>query len=161
MYYKIAPQGNGRDKFERLCFELGYYVEKKINYRRTTGSIGVNRFDNFLVHAILTGLNQAFSSDITYFKIRERFYFITFVIDCFSRGIIGWSTSKNLTTEATTLAALKMSIQTRKSRLPEGIIFHSDGAVNIKTKNFWRLQRNVILETACVNTLMRMEEPSE
>ncbi len=141
IYYKIEPKGTGRDKFERLCFELGYYVEKKVNYCRTTDSIGVYRFDNLLEHALLTDINQAFSSDITYFEIRERFYFITFVIDCFSRRIVGWSTSKNLTTEATTLPALKMSIRTRKSRLPEGIIFHSDGGGQYYDKEFLTLTK--------------------
>jgi putative transposase len=141
MYHKIEPQGSGRDRFERLCFELGYYVEKKINYRKTTDSIGVYRFDNLLAHVILTDINQAFSSDITYFEIRDRFYFITFVIDCFSRRIIGWSTSKNLTTEVTTLAALKMSIETRKGKLAKGIIFHSDGGGQYYDKGFLALTK--------------------
>ena len=75
MYHKIEPQGSGRDRFERLCFELGYYIEKKINDRNTTDSIGVYRFDNLLEHVILTDINQAFSSDITYFEIRDRFFY--------------------------------------------------------------------------------------
>lgn len=156
IFYKIKPKGIGRDKFERFCFELGYYIEKQINFRITTNSYGVLRFDNLLEEAVLTGINQAFSSDITYYEVGQRFYFITFVLDCFSRRILGWSTSQNLTTEATTLVALKMSIKTRKGKLPPKIIFHSDGGGQYYDKEFLRLTsqfefRNSMCECAYEN----------
>ena len=141
MYSMIQPEGIGRDKFERMCFELGYFVEKKINYKTTTNSFGVTRFDNLLTGLVLTGINQAFSSDITYFDIAKRFYYITFIIDCFSRLIVGWSVSRNLTTEDTTLEALEMSIRTRGKNLPEDIIFHSDGGGQYYDKGFLSLTR--------------------
>lgn len=141
MYSMIKPEGVGRDKFERLCVELGYFVEKKINYRTTTNSFGVIRFDNLLNGKVLTDINQAFSSDITYFDIACRFYYITFIIDCFSRLIVGWSVSKNLTTEDTTLMALQMSIRKRGKNLPKDIIFHSDGGGQYYDKGFLELTR--------------------
>ena len=79
MYYKIRPETIGRDKFEALCFAWGFGVEKSVNYHRTTNSNGVIRFDNLLINKTLTGINQAFVSDITYYEL-DRFYYITFII---------------------------------------------------------------------------------
>jgi transposase InsO family protein len=74
-------------------------------------------------------INQAFCSDITYFEVEGVFFYITFIMDCYTRRIIGHAVSQSLTTEVTTFAALRMSIRTRggKKQLPKGIIFHSDG----------------------------------
>ena len=45
MYYKLLPDCIGRDKFEELCKSAGLSIERKLNYRRTTDSSGVIRFD--------------------------------------------------------------------------------------------------------------------
>ncbi len=135
MYYKLRPTKLGRDKFERLCGELGLLSERRKSPYRTTDSSGVIRFKNLLQNVILTDLDQAYSSDITYFDIGNRYYYITFVLDCFSRRILGHSVSKQLTTEQTTLPALKMAVQTRGS-IPKGVIFHSDGGGQYYDKHF-------------------------
>ncbi|MBK8820618.1 MAG: hypothetical protein IPN49_16605 [Saprospiraceae bacterium] len=57
MYYKINPSTMGRDKFEQMCKELGFIVEKRIKNCRTTDSTGVTRFDN-----LLTDLELAYQS---------------------------------------------------------------------------------------------------
>lgn len=129
----------GRDKFELLCHQLGLTVERKINPFRTTDSTGVIRFDDLLKTATLTSIDQAYSSDITYFEIGGRFYYLTFILDCFSRRIIGYSVAKRLTTEQTTLPALQMAIRTRGNNLPTGIIFHSDGGGQYYDKEFLKL----------------------
>src|SRR5674476_501113 len=102
MYYKIMPQSIGRDKFEFLCNEWGYGINRSVNYQRTTNSNGVIRFENLLIGMELSNINQAFSSDITYFELGEKFYYITFIMDCYSRMILGHCVSKRLTTEQTT-----------------------------------------------------------
>jgi putative transposase len=104
--------------------------------RRTTNSSGVIRFENRLEGLVLTGIDQAYASDITYFEVNNRFYYLTFIIDCYSRRILGHSLSERLTTEQTTLPALKNAIKTRKSKLPAGIIFHSDGGGQYYDKEF-------------------------
>ena len=135
MYYKIRPETIGRDKFEALCFAWGFGVEKSVNYHRTTNSNGVIRFDNLLINKTLTGINQAFVSDITYYEL-DRFYYITFILDAYTRFIVGYSVSDRLTTEKTTLPALQQAIDTRKRNLPKGIIFHSDGGGQYYDKAF-------------------------
>ena len=139
MYYKIKPQTMGRDRFEKLCADLGFNIERRKGRHITTDSTGVIRFDNLLKGIRLTGINQAFSSDITYYEIDNVFYYITFVIDCFSRRILGHSVSQRLTTEQTTLPALKMAIKNRNGQLPEGVIFHSDGGGQYYSKAFLEL----------------------
>ena len=136
MYHKIMPENIGRDKFEGLCREWGYNSERIINHQKTTNSNGVIRFENHLAGLVLTGVNQAFSSDITYFDIGGRFYYITFIMDCFSRMILGHSVSKRLTTEQTTMPALQMAIKTRGRILPPGMVFHSDGGGQYYAKEF-------------------------
>lgn len=140
MYHKIQPETIGRDKFEALCFAWGYMVEKPVNYHRTTNSNGVIRFDNLMVNAIITGINQVFVSDITYYEL-DKFYYITFILDAYSRYIIGHNISDRLTTEKTTLPSLEKAIRTRKNNLPNGIIFHSDGGGQYYDKAFLTLTK--------------------
>jgi hypothetical protein len=140
MYYMIKPENIGRDKFENLCNTWGFTVPKKINYCRTTNSFGVTRFDNLLINTVISGINQAFVSDITYFEL-ERFYYLTFILDAYTRFIVGYSVSDRLTTESTSLSALKMAIKTRKNNLPHDIIFHSDGGGQYYDKAFLALTK--------------------
>jgi putative transposase len=139
MYYMINPVTLGRDKFENICKELGFTIERRKSRHITTDSTGVERFDNLLKNKVLTGINQVYSSDITYFQIKDSFYYITFVIDCFSRTILGHSVSGRLTTEQTSLPALKMALNNRNNKIPEGIIFHSDGGGQYYSKTFLEL----------------------
>lgn len=139
MYYKLAPEFIGRDAFERFCKENGLMSVVIKNYRRTTDSSGVTRFDNLLIDLAVTRLNQVWQSDITYYELSGGFYYITFVIDSFSRRIVGYNISKRLTTEETTLPSLKMAIKTRKGANLTGLIFHSDGGGQYFDKEFLKL----------------------
>jgi len=143
MYYKLRPETIGRDVFEDFCREEGLMVEKARNWRRTTDSTGVVRFDNLLAEMTLTAINQAWQSDITYFEVKGRFYYITFIEDSYSRRILGYSVSKKLTTGQTTLPALKMAIRLRvKEELRiTGVVFHSDGGGQYYAKEFLKLTR--------------------
>ncbi len=145
MYYKIVPEGIGRDKFEELCGEWGYSIERSINYQKTTNSNGVIRFENLLSGLVLTHINQAFSSDITYFELCGKFHYITFIMDCFSRMILGYSVSKRLTTEQTTIPAIKMAIKARGGKILSGTIFHSDGGGQYYDKEFVSITTKYLL----------------
>ena len=152
MYFKLRPQTMGRDRFEEFCREEGLMVERVKNWRRTTDSTGVVRFDNLLANMCLTAINQAWQSDITYFETGGRFYYITFIEDSFSRRILGYSVSKRLTTEQTTLPALKMAISLRNKEkmLIKGVVFHSDGGGQYYDKDFLKLtQKEDIVNSMC------------
>lgn len=156
MYYKIAPENMGRDAFEALCRELGFHSDRPKNTRRTTDSSGVIRFDNLLANLNLTGINQAWSSDITYYEVNDKFYYITFILDCYSRRILGSEVSKRLTTEHTTLPALHQALAIRSNKIPENMIFHSDGGGQYYDKEFLKCTqaykiRNSMCEMAYEN----------
>jgi transposase InsO family protein len=136
MYYKIQPDGIGRDKFEALCNTLGLKAKRWRNYARTTDSTGVIRFNNLIEGLVVKHLNQAWVSDITYYEVNDRFYYITFITDLFSRRILGYQVSKSLSTLDTTVPALRQAIKARKKEISVGLIFHSDGGGQYYCKEF-------------------------
>jgi putative transposase len=139
MYYKIKPDGIGRDKFEGFCNQWGLVQQRLVSRIRTTFSSGVIRFENLYKDIIFTSIDQAYVSDITYFEVGDRFYYITFIMDAYSRYILGYSASNRLTTEQTTLPALNMLLKYKNYRLNEAIIFHSDGGGQYYDKAFLKL----------------------
>lgn len=150
MYFKIMPDSLGRDAFEEFCKSYNLWSKKPKNYARTTDSSGVVRFKNLLQDKTVANINQAWQSDITYYEIDNTFYYITFIIDSYSRRIVGHQTSKRLTTEQTTLPALQMAIKTRKNNNLEGLVFHSDGGGQYYAKSFLELtEKQKIRNSMC------------
>lgn len=151
MYRLIRPLTMGRDKFEQLCFENGFKIEKSRAFHKTTNSLGVTRFENLLPKKELTDINRIWVSDITYYRITDRFYYLTFIMDLFSRRIVGYAASENLLTESTTIPALKMAL---KKRQPEpGLIIHSDGGGQYYSKKFLALTKQYKLENSMCETV--------
>jgi putative transposase len=140
MYRLLKPAHFGRDRFEALCFDYGFKVSVKRSYHRTTNSLGVTRFNNLLMDSELTGINQVWVSDITYYRIEEKFYYLTFFMDRCSRFIVGHSVSSDLSTNSTTIPALKIALKTRK--IGPGIIIHSDGGGQYYCKEWLMLTSN-------------------
>lgn len=139
MYQMLSPETMGRDRFELMCFENGYKVKITRNYAITTNSRGVIRFPNLLTGVgELTRVNQVWISDITYYQIKETFYYITFVTDMYSRRILGYTASKSLHTVNTTIPSVKMSLKVRKGEVV-GTIIHSDAGGQYYCKEFIRL----------------------
>jgi putative transposase len=137
LYRILKPETMGRDKFESYCFAHGLKLEKPVAFKKTTNSRGVIRFPNLVIGRELTGVNQAWSSDITYYEIDKKVYYITFILDLFSRKIVGYSVSKRLLTEQTTIPAIQMAIKDRKPQ--PGLIFHSDAGGQYYCKDFLKL----------------------
>jgi len=142
MYKLIQPKYIGRDKFEAICYENGFRVRIPKNYRRTTDSRGVTKFDNLLPQHELTGVNQVIVSDITYYEIGSRFYYLTFMMDLYSRKIKGYSASESLHTITTTIPALKMVLKQLNEQQAKGMIIHSDGGGQYYCKEF----REILLQ---------------
>jgi len=143
MYRMVQPQTIGRDKFERLCLENGYRVKRKKNCRVTTNSKGVIRFPNLIQDNEVTAVNQVFASDITYYEMNGRFYYLTYIIDLYNREIVGTSVSDNLRTENTTIPAIRQLVRTRGSQNLEGAIFHSDGGGQYYCKEFIEITKKL------------------
>lgn len=152
MYFKLRPGIMGRDLFEEFCRYHGYQSKKTKNFRRTTDSTGVKRFENLSKDFSPTNIDQLWVSDITYYEVEERFFYLTFVLDVYSRRILGWNVADRLTTEKTTLNALNKAIKTRGKDEFEGLIFHSDGGGQYYDKAFLRLTHTCrIRNSMCKN----------
>lgn len=143
IYRILQPDYFGRDRFEQFCFQNGLKLYRKRSYHRTTDSRGVTRFDNLLPTRELTGVNQVWVSDITYYRIGEQYYYLTLIMDRFSRVIVGHSASRSLHTQVTTLPALNDAIKTRKPN--KGLILHSDGGGQYYANEFKELTSRVEL----------------
>jgi putative transposase len=139
LYQKLCPQTMGRDRFYAWYKEEGLTVCPTKNWRRTTDSSGVIRFENLIDGLQLNGVNQVWVSDITYYDIGEKFFYLTFVMDQFSRKIKGFQASRGLRTEETTIPALKMAM--RYLNPGQRPIIHSDGGGQYYSKSFLDLTR--------------------
>ncbi len=149
IYYKKRPCYVGRDQFEELCKLAGLMIKRKKRFIHTTDSSGVIRFDNLIKNLEITRINQVWQSDTTYFKINGHFYYITFIIDAYSRVIVGYSVSKRLTTEQTVIASLNSALRFRKGEDLNGLIFHSDGGRQYGAKEFLDVTED-FLHSMCV-----------
>jgi transposase InsO family protein len=143
MHEFLKLESIGRDKFEQLCFEGGYKLERKRAFHKTTDSTGVIRFPNLVAGREVTGVNQVWVSDITYYRIDNIFYYLTFIMDLYSRRIVGYSVSRDRSTEQTTIPALKMALRNRS--LAGELILHSDGGGQYYSDNFLKLSSDPLI----------------
>ena len=135
IYYMLDPGWIGRDRFIVWLNDEGFKVRQLRNFTKTTNSLGVTRFPNLMAGIELTGVNQVWVSDITYYQLGSKVYYITLIMDLYSRYIVGHQLSKTLHTVATTIPALIKAIKIRKGQC-EGLIFHSDGGGQYYSKEF-------------------------
>jgi putative transposase len=126
MYEQFKPEGMGRDKFISLGFSLGFRLESAIKPHRTTYSIKSTRYKNLLGEKEFTDVNQVWVSDIFYFPFLNRHYYVTLIMDIYSRRIVGYYVADNMRAE-NNIAALKMAITLRGIDNCNGqSIHHSD-----------------------------------
>lgn len=143
IYYMLQPKHIGRDRFEEFCYSQDLKIEKKRNPYKTTDSYGVMRFPNRLLELDeLTGVNQLWVSDITYFTLGGHVYYLTFILDVYNRKIVGYSASKTLRTVDTTIAALKMAVKGQNLYRQSNTIIHSDGGGQYYSKDFKTLTQS-------------------
>ena len=82
-------------------------------------------------------LGQVWVSDITYLPSKAGWLYLTTVMDLADRQVIGWSLSKRLGAEYTSIPAYKEACQRRPRG--EGLIFHSDRGVQYACGAFTHL----------------------
>ena len=125
MALKTREYGWGRDKVEQLLLGEGFRIIYPPNYTKTTQPQYDLIFPNLIEGLVLSGINQLIQTDITYIRIKERFYYLVLIIDVYSRRIVGYHVGENMLAECN-LKALKMMIQFRKGDCLEEMIHHSD-----------------------------------
>ena len=151
LFRRIKPKTMGRDKFIEFYGNYGFKIVPRKSFRRTTDSSGVIRFPNLIQGRELTGVNQVLVSDITYYEMNQKFYYLTFIMDLFSRRIIGYHASKRLRTVDTTIPALKMAMERINQVSGEKPILHSDGGGQYYSKEFLSLTAGKLRNSMCKN----------
>jgi putative transposase len=126
MYDMLQPAGIGRDSFVALGLQEGFRLKTIEKQTRTTYSVKSNRYKNLLGGEEFDNINQLWSSDITYFFCVGQFFYIVFIMDVYSRRIIGYSIADNMRAE-NNVRALRMALQLRGIKdYEQSLIHHSD-----------------------------------
>jgi putative transposase len=120
----------GRDRVARLMRELGLKgVVRGKRTRTTVSRDGAAHPDDFVDREFTApGPNCVWVADITYVSIWSGFAYVAFIIDVFSRRIVGWRVSTSLHADLA-LDALEMAIWSRHGDDLTGLIHHSDRGV--------------------------------
>lgn len=116
---------------ERLMRELGLQgVVRGQRSTRTTRSDGASDRPADLVARQFRapGPNRLWVADLTYVKTHSGWVYVAFIVDVFSRVVVGWQASRSLRTDLA-LDALEMALWARRARRGTGLIHHSDRGV--------------------------------
>lgn len=139
MYDMLVPEGIGRDGFIALGLQEGFRLKSIDKQTRTTYSIKSSRYKNLLGGVEFIDINELWSSDITYFFCLNQFFYIVFIMDVYSRRIIGYSIADNMRAE-NNVAALKMALKARGvNDYNLRLIHHSDKGTQYASDSYTQL----------------------
>jgi putative transposase len=121
--------GVGRDRVARLMRDLGISGVVRGKAKRTTHPDDTGARPADLVDRDFNppAPNRLWVADLTYVRTWAGFVYVAFVIDAYSRMIVGWQIAGHLRTDLA-LDALEMAIWQRQGRL-DGLVHHSDRGV--------------------------------
>ena len=149
MALDMICRGWGRDRIEKFLLSNGYRVYYPPNYTRTTSAQQELYFPNLIKGLELNSINQLVQTDITYYRVENRFYYIVLMIDVYSRRIVGHAASKTLEAQGNIKALIKM-METRKNDSLANMIHHSDrGSQYIDKEYLSILKENEIKISMC------------
>jgi putative transposase len=116
----------GRDQVARLMRQLGIRgVKRGRRVITTRRDDEVARPPDLVGRKFFaSGPNELWVTDLTYVATWSGMAYVCFIVDAFSRTIVGWRVASNMRTEMV-LDALEMARWSRGTRL-EGLVAHSD-----------------------------------
>ncbi len=114
---------------ERLMRELGLAgVRRGKPTRTTTAGEAATALPDLLDRDFSSARpNRKWVADLTYVRTGQGFCYVAFVIDCFSRMIVGWALATHLRTELPLQALVEA--MWRRDGAVDGLIHHSDRGV--------------------------------
>jgi transposase InsO family protein len=136
MYYTLLPDFIGRDKFIEIFMQSGYRLHRKKNYRKTTRSASIY-YPNLIEGMVIIAPSEVWQSDITYIDVGGKFYYAVFIIDVYTRKIVGYHIGGHMRATAN-MAALYMALKSHKA--PR--IHHSDRGAQYIYKQYLLLLRS-------------------
>lgn len=137
MYVSLNPDFVGRDRFIDLFMNLGFRLKKKTNYRRTTYS-GKTIYPNLIKGLVINNRSKVWQSDITYIEVGGRFYYAVFIIDVYTKKIVGYEVSDNMRSTANIKA-----LRTALAGNPAPDVHHSDRGSQYGCKGYISLLNGV------------------
>ncbi len=133
MYDKLKPTFIGRDRFIELMMGAGFRLRRPRNARRTT--YRTNRwYPNLIKGMQVNKPSKIWQSDITYMEVNGKFYYSVFIIDVYTKKIVGYEVSLNMRAMAN-VRALAMAL----ARYPVPEIHHSDRGGQYMAEIYLRL----------------------
>ncbi len=141
IHAELNRQGTlvARCTIERLCRDLGIRGLVRGKYPRTTRPAPETKRPEDLVGREFTadGPNRLWVADITYVRTMAGWVYVAFVLDVFSRMIVGWQTSTRMYTDLA-LDALNMGIfaRSRAGQNVTGLTHHSDRGVQYRAVRY-------------------------
>ena len=114
----------------RLMRSLGLRgVVRGRTFKTTTGDDAAHRPADLVErNFVVARPNQLWVSDLTYVATWRKFAYVAFVIDAYSRRIVGWRVSNSLCSDLA-LDALEQAIYDRCPEQSDGLVHHSDRGV--------------------------------
>lgn len=133
----------GRDRlFDVLSANYLLVKRRKKQTITTNSSHRFKRYPNLIKEYVPNAPNQLWVSDITYWKIKGVFVYISFITDAYSRKIIGFHLGDSLQTSQT-IEALKMAISGISIKKKElELIHHSDRGTQYCSSEYVKLLEN-------------------
>jgi putative transposase len=116
----------GRDRVARLMRQEALEGVRRGKKRRTTipDEQALERARDLLQRDFTASRpNEKWVADITYLRTWNGFVYLAFILDCYSRMIVGWQLAAHLRTDLV-LDALEMAAGLRRPE--EGLIAHTD-----------------------------------
>ncbi len=118
---------------ERLMGDLGLSGAKRGKaFKVTTRSDERQHRPDDLVDRNFTAIapNRLWVADLTYVKTHSGWVYAAFIIDVFSRMVVGWQLSNSLRSDLA-IDALEMAVwnRTRAGQVLDGLVHHSDKGV--------------------------------
>jgi transposase InsO family protein len=152
MSYLLRQMGWGRDKTEGLLLQEGFRVEHRMNKFKTTHSIRLHSYKNLIEGLEIRDINQVVQSDITYCLVGGRFYYLVFIIDVYSKRVVGYQASESLEA-VSNQKALEQMIKLRGEKNLKGLIHHSDRGSQYHSNAYVeRLQSCKIKISMCIES---------
>lgn len=136
MYNTLKPDFIGRDRFVDAFMDLGYRLKRSKNYRRTTYASKAD-YPNLIKGMEVSAPSTIWQSDITYIHVGGRFYYAVFIIDVYTKKIVGYQVSDHMRATAN-IQAMKMALRDHKAPL----IHHSDRGSQYICKQYLQLLKD-------------------
>lgn len=129
----------GRDTlFDLLSANQLLVKKRRRKFITTFSNHWLRKWPNQIRGLEVTRVNQLWVSDITYWKVKEKYTYISLVTDAYSRKIIGYHLAQTLE-GVETMKALQMAISTLPANIDRTLWHHSDRGVQYCCEKYVKL----------------------